>query len=127
MNKKIIFIALALLIVILIIFGVYFWQTKKSSPKIDNNIRSEIIFYYGEGCSYCENVEKYIKENKISEKISFESKEVFKNKKNTDDLVDKAEICKIDYASISVPLLFDGSKCYEGDENIIKFFKTKTE
>ncbi|MFA5080761.1 MAG: hypothetical protein WC472_04055 [Candidatus Paceibacterota bacterium] len=127
MKKKIIVITLSILIIIgLIIFGIYFWKIKNESPKNNIENKSEIIFYYGDGCSYCENVEKYIKENNISEKISFESKEVFKNKANTDELVDKAEICNIKYDLISVPLLFDGTKCYEGDENIINFFKEKT-
>ncbi|MDD5639654.1 MAG: hypothetical protein PHR47_02510 [Candidatus Pacebacteria bacterium] len=126
-KKKNIIIVLSILIIIgLIVFGIYFWKTKKESEKITVEKKNEIVLYYGDGCDCCENLMRYIEENKVSEKISFESKEIYNSKTNTDELVNRAEFCNIGYDELSVPLLFDGKKCYEGFDDIINFFKEKT-
>ncbi len=53
-------------------------------------------------------------------------KEVFKNKDNAALLATKAQACNIATDQIGVPFLWDGTKCYVGDEDIINFFKQKT-
>ena len=95
---------------------------------ISKNIfsHSKIILFYGENCPFCQKVEDFIKENKIEDKISFERKEIFSNEENKIELIGKAEICGLSAADIGVPLLWDGSKCFVGDTDIINFFKQKT-
>jgi len=117
MNKKF----LPLILVGIIVLGVViFIIFKNISPQ------SEIILFYGENCPFCQKVEDFIKENKIEEKVTFERKEVFNNEKNAQELVGKAQICELSAADIGVPLLWDGSKCFVGDTDIINFFKQKT-
>jgi len=130
MNKNIIFstvlfaIILALSLVILI-------KDRNIGPDIDqsqnngNEIKSEIIFFYGDSCPHCQIVEKFIDENKIKDKISFISKEVYNNKQNSNELVAKAKICGLPTDSIGVPFLWDGQKCLIGDQPIIDFFSAK--
>jgi len=86
---------------------------------------SQIILFYGDGCPHCAIVEKYIEENNIKERLSFEGKEVYYNRKNADDLAAKAKTCGIPTDYIGVPFLWDGSKCYVGDQDIIDFFNQK--
>lgn len=88
---------------------------------------SEIILFYGNGCPHCANVDKFIKDNNIEEKISFAKKEVYNNAANADDLSRKAEKCGMDKKNIGVPFLWDGEKCLVGDADIIDFFKKKAD
>jgi len=94
----------------------------------DNNqaTGSDIIFYYTNTCPHCQVVEEYINNNKIRDKISFQSKEVGENKDNASDLFYKAGRCEINQNDIGVPFLWDGVKCYVGQDEIINFFKAKT-
>jgi len=92
---------------------------------IENQTSDQIIFFYGDGCPHCAIVEEYIKENNISDKISFAQKEVYHNQNNAKELESKAKICGIPTNSIGVPFLWDGSKCIIGDQPIIDFFKSK--
>lgn len=86
---------------------------------------SQVILFYGQGCPHCAIVEDYIEKNNINEKISFEEKEVYYNKGNANDLIQKAKACGIPTDSIGVPFLWDGEKCYVGDQEIIEFFNQK--
>jgi len=128
MNKKII-IPTILFIIILIFSFIIILKDKKNSLANDSNNslpESQIVLFYGTGCPHCANVEKYIRENNIKDKINFEEKEVYYNRKNADDLVAKAKICGIPTNYIGVPFLWDGEKCFVGDKDIIDFFKQKT-
>lgn len=86
---------------------------------------SGVILFYGEGCSHCVNVDKFIFENKIEDKLIFSRLEVFKNTNNSKILVQKANTCGLPTDKIGVPFLWDGSKCVVGDVDIIKFFQEK--
>ncbi len=87
--------------------------------------KSDIVLYYGDGCPHCANVEKYIQENGIKNKISFEEKEVYENKENAEQMAEDASYCDIDVESFGVPFLWADGKCLMGDEDIIDFFKQK--
>ncbi len=91
-----------------------------------NQTAIQIILFYGDGCPHCKIVEEYIEKNNIKEKISITQKEIYYNKINSNELVEKAKICGLPTNSIGVPFLFDGKKCYIGDQDIINFFKQKT-
>jgi glutaredoxin len=86
---------------------------------------SGIVYFYGDACPHCLNVEKFIEDNKIEDKVSFEKKEVFENEENAMELAGFAQKCRLSAANIGVPFLWDGSKCYVGDTDIINFFKQK--
>jgi len=126
MKKIFIYVGLLILAVIVI-----FLLSKASNNKgsSENNFRTnpsaEIIFFYGDGCPHCAVVEKYIKDNGVDQKIGFQTKEVYYNKSNAEELSKKAQACGINPNEIGVPFLWDGSKCLIGDQDIIDFFKTK--
>ncbi len=87
-------------------------------------VPSTLIFFYGSSCPHCQNVEKYFTDNKIAEKIKFDQKEVYANPKNSALLVQYAKKCGINENEIGVPLLWDGSKCFVGDQAIIVYFQS---
>lgn len=101
-------------------------QTNETTAT-ENQLASQIILFYGDGCPHCAIVEEYIKENKIQDKISFVQKEVYYNQNNAGELEVKAKICGLSTDSIGVPFLWDGEKCLIGDQDIINFFKQKND
>lgn len=62
----------------------------------------------------------------MDDKISFAQKEFYYNQNNAKELEAKAKICGLPTNSIGVPFLWDGEKCLIGDQDIINFFKKKT-
>lgn len=131
MSKKLIaslilFLAVAIFAVIALV------NNRKESVNLmaDNQTPiqqiNEIVLFYGDGCPHCAIVEEYVEGNNIEAKVPFAKKEVYYNKQNADELVAKAKICGMPTDSIGVPFLWDGSRCLVGDQDIIEFFKTKT-
>ncbi len=94
----------------------------------DNNPNKSIsatsyILYVGHGCPHCLNVEEYIIQSNLNEKIFINITEVFENKVGASDFMEKAKICGLDQKSLGVPVLYANGKCFSGDEPIINFLK----
>jgi glutaredoxin len=132
MNKKIIFPTILFIAVLIFSFFALSQEKSKSQNQTnettatENQSASQIILFYGDGCPHCKIVEEYIKENKIRDKIPFAQKEVYYNQNNAKELEAKAKICGLPTDSIGVPFLWNGEKCLIGDQDIINFFKQKT-
>ncbi len=131
MNKK---ICLSFAGLVFLIVGIWFWGGMKSNSQEPDTkkINSEeaktvpqtrIQLFYGKGCSHCKDVDKFLEENKIAEKVQFDNLEVWFNKENTNLLMEKASICGIDQSEIGVPFLFSEGKCLVGAPEIEDFFK----
>ena len=86
---------------------------------------SGIVLFYGIGCPYCEQVDAYITEQDITEKVSFERKEVYYNKENADELASLVSICGLPTNKVGVPFLWDGEYCFVGMPDIVNFFDEK--
>jgi len=85
-----------------------------------------IILFYGDGCPHCENVEDFISENNIEDKMAFSRLEVWNNEDNQVILAQDIKKCGMNADEVGIPFLFDGvDKCYMGDEDVINYFKTK--
>lgn len=128
-NKKNLTI-LTIIIIFLLIFGVIIGsKNKKESSLILNKNQSEKnvpIFFYGNTCPHCKNVEEWMKKNNIESKIKIIKKEVYNNQKNSQELVKTAEKCGIVTDSIGVPFLYtDEGKCLIGTPDIINYLKNK--
>ena len=102
------------------------------NDKLENDILSSVkdktIFFYGDGCPHCANVEKFFQDNNIESKVQFEKQEVFNNKQNSYLMtIIATKKCNISENNLGVPFLWDGpdSKCVLGDQDIINFFKQK--
>jgi glutaredoxin len=83
-----------------------------------------IILFYSTECQHCQNVEKYLTDNKVTEKLTIEQKEI-SDKVNAQALLEKAKACNLDTNNMGVPFLWADNACLIGDEDIINFFKTK--
>lgn len=104
-----------------------FFQEKIGSDPLAD-IQNKLIFFYGEGCPHCVNVETFFQENNIESKIQFDKKEVFNNRQNSYLMTLIAtKKCGLSEDNLGVPFLWNGpdSKCLLGDQPIIDFFKQK--
>ncbi|MGC9049175.1 MAG: hypothetical protein ACP5IX_03080 [Patescibacteria group bacterium] len=132
MKNKIIISTILFIVVLIFSFFVLSQEKSKNQNQTneitatENQSANQIILFYGDGCPHCKIVEEYINENNIQNKISFAQKEVYYNQSNAKELEEKAKICGLPTNSIGVPFLWDGEKCLIGDQDIINFFKQKT-
>jgi glutaredoxin len=100
-------------------------ERNHAGPDQKTNEATNIILFYGNGCSHCARVEQFVQENNIQSKVPFEQKEVYYNQQNAGELALKAAACGMPTDSIGVPFLWNGENCIIGDQPIIDFFKQK--
>lgn len=117
------------IIVIAVVFvGGYFWKNSSigNSAATDDGAQTSpgIVYYYGEECPHCKDVMEFLEENKIAEKVKFEKKEVWHDKKNAAEMNAKARLCELDPKEIGVPFLFAEGKCYIGTPEVEGYFKS---
>lgn len=121
MNKKIIG---AVIGIIILAIGLWFWSSVQEAKNAEATpILTDINFFYGQECSHCQEVEKFLADNKIAEKVKFDSVEVWHNNANADVLTQKAQECGIAPDQVGVPFLFAFGKCYVGTPEVENFFK----
>jgi glutaredoxin len=111
--------------IIILIAGLWYW----TKPDKATEITSNIILFYGRECPHCQDVEKFIAENKIAEKIQFDRLEVFHNSQNQAIMAEKAKECGIKDSEIGVPFLFEAveKKCLMGTPDIENFFTAQAQ
>ena len=123
MKKNLLFILAILVITGGLAAGFFILTQKKGpTPTIDLN---KIVLYYSDTCPHCLVVNKYLEENKVAEKMSFEHLEVGKNQDNAKLLMESAKACGVKSQEVGVPFLQAEGKCLSGDKDIIEFFKNK--
>lgn len=131
MNKKIAIPTILFLIILPVSIFALMQEKNGKQPAVaqgntaQNN--ADIVIYYSNACPHCKALEQWINDNGIKSKVNFSLKEVTTSQKNANELIEKAEICKIADGGIGVPFLWDGEsgKCLMGDDEIEAFFKNK--
>lgn len=122
-KKSVLKIELLLLGIIILVAGLWYW----TRPKEVTPITSDIILFYGQECPHCLELEKYLEENQIADKVRYDRLEVFHNSGNQAVLEEKAKECGLSESEIGVPFLFDATekKCLMGTPEIEDFFAKK--
>lgn len=124
MDKKIIYIIAG--VVILAAAGLWAWQAgwfAKQGVELPP-LPEGIVLFYGDGCSHCKNVDDFVSQNKVEEKVKFTKLEVWYNQNNQKILLRAMQECGLKTDEVGVPFLYDGDgKCYSGDVDVINFFK----
>lgn len=124
MNKKT--FTPAIIFLVLAVVAIIFVAKSETGTKVTNEaVESDIVLFYGDGCSYCKVVETYLEKEKIESKINFSKREVYNNQANATLMASKAKACGLNTNSIGVPFLWDGSQCLIGDRDIIAFFEAE--
>ena len=117
--------------IVIILAGVLFWGLQSgfckyfSGPVTPTPLPSGIVLFYGQGCPHCADVENFIAQNNIDQKVKITRLEVWYNKNNAALLAQVAQKCGITANSVGVPFLYDGNgKCYIGEVDVPNFLKT---
>ena len=100
-------------------------QMPQKSVEIVSTAENIPTFFYGNTCPHCAEVEAWIKENKIEEKITIAKKEVYDNQQNAKALTKAAQNCNMSTDSIGVPFLYVDGKCFVGSPDVINYLSGK--
>ncbi len=89
-------------------------------------IPKDAILFVGEGCPHCKIVEDFISANGVDKKVQFSTKEVWHDQDNALLMTKIWKQCGLSTQDgMGVPLYWDGTQCFNGQEEIINYFKTK--
>lgn len=103
---------------LVMLFGIWF-----------NVFAQDYILFYGNGCPHCAKVERFAKENWLSQKFDFVFKEVYFNKNNLLELQWYLDKLNLDSSQIGVPFLVinNENECsyINWSTPIIDFFQKK--
>lgn len=100
--------------------------SKEAVAQGDNIVKKEdIVFYFGDDCAECANIEKYLEENDVKNKIGLTEKNINKDEVAAQQMAEDAMYCNVDEESFGVPFLWTEGRCYAGEKNIINFFDEK--
>ena len=102
-------------------------ETVQDPSTTENNTNKGSLptFFYGNTCPHCAEVEKWMEENKIDEKINVVKKEVYDNQGNALELTQAAKSCGIPTENIGVPFLYADEKCYVGTPEVTGYLSEK--
>ncbi len=129
MNKNIIKLLLGL-VVLLIIFVIAFLAFLHDDG--DKVVLTEdggdysMIFFTGDDCLPCEDVEDYIESQNILDKADLLVLEVYNNIENAQLFQEKFNRCSPQPRDYGVPLLWDNQFCIVGPVEIINYLENKS-
>ncbi|MDD3145071.1 MAG: hypothetical protein PHV23_03075 [Candidatus Gracilibacteria bacterium] len=103
-------------------------ETLVSTGSIDNNLEeTSYIYYYGQGCPHCANLDKYISGVDGYEKLNIVKKEVYFDDKNRQDMLDDGKRLGLEESAIGLPFFIINKAGVEspmvGDGPIIDYLK----
>jgi hypothetical protein len=130
--------AIIIIGIVLVLAGVFVWAVG-SAPKVPAGttptvLPAGIVLFYGDGCPHCKNVDDFVAANNITQKVSFTKLEVPFGLNTSPEMLanaaaaaQKAQSCGLDVSKgVGIPFLWDGnSKCFDGDVDVINFFKAQ--
>jgi len=85
-----------------------------------DSIPKEITIFVSKTCPHCAYVESQVDNESIARALSITFKEV-SGDANLREFVEKAKTCKLDMSNLGVPLLWNGSSCYSGQDEIMTY------
>lgn len=127
MNKKSIILIFLPLVAVFVLSAKQAPDLSPTASSSSNDNKGAAILYYGITCPHCKVVEKWLDgQPGVKEKSRLEMKEVYQNKNNSKELVEKAMECQIEKNSgMGVPFLYDNGQCVIGDQPIVDYLKGK--
>lgn len=110
----------------IIVGGVFFLSKEKQSPASDYQPSDFYLYFWGNGCSHCANVEEFLNSWDKKDSTKIDKKEIWYNKANASLMADATnKTCDIPQNQLAVPLLITPEgKCFMGDTPIIDFLKS---
>lgn len=121
-NLKVIILTILFVIILVTSFIIL-------PPKSNNNLNNQIlnlndyVLYFGETCPFCKELEKFLKENNLKEKLNLVEKEVYYNQENLQEFKNVLKICNLNLNEAGVPFMWAKGECLMGYDKILDFLK----
>lgn len=120
---------LTTIVIIVFVFFLFYLVTSKnpnSTPTIDSNL----VLFYGDTCPHCKDVEEFISQNQIDQKLKINRLEVYRSKQNSDTMAKLVkENCpdQLNPQGLPVPFLIntDDKTCFIGTPDITNHLTEK--
>jgi hypothetical protein len=125
------------LIGIVVFFGFFYLlsqppksETESITPDYSQYQNSDLVLFWSKDCSHCQNVENWLKENNLDNKLKIISKQIDDNQSTYEELLNLVkENCPnlMESNNVGVPISFDpvNKQCIQGDTTIIEFLSSK--
>ncbi|MCX6791478.1 MAG: hypothetical protein NT149_00345 [Candidatus Gottesmanbacteria bacterium] len=113
---------------IIIIVGLLAFIAIGSKGKTTSSVHPQTavpVFFYGNTCPHCAEVETWMKDNNVGEKVTITKKEVYDNQQNADEMILAAKSCGLPTDSIGVPFLYAEGKCFIGTPDVMNYLSAK--
>lgn len=78
------------------------------------NPSASVVYYYGDGCPHCNDLQKFLDENGVEFGDDLAKKEVWENETNRDEMNERAKSCGLTKRELGVPFVFAEGKCFMG-------------
>lgn len=122
MEKKFI---TAIVVGAFLLSGAVVWLASSEKTSEEVAEPSVPVYYYGDTCPHCKDVQKFIDENGIAEKVPFVKKEVWNDRKNAKEMAAREKTCGLKPEETGVPFLYFEGKCYVGTPQVTGFFSER--
>lgn len=82
------------------------------------------FYFFSATCPHCAVVKDYIDNNRVAERLYFLSQDVNTDRRAYELFAAVGQRCGLDERRLVIPLFWDGTNCYLGEEQVINYFKT---
>lgn len=89
------------------------WMPEKATPPIshlEEKSKIKYIYYYGEGCGYCTELDYYLKQTDGYNKLDITKKEVWSNKEHALEMTQKAKELWVERVGVPFIVVKNGDK-----------------
>jgi glutaredoxin len=118
MNTKL--IAFLVVSLAILVGGVMLLSGSDSTAPQDQSGNSPVLFV-SDTCPYCRDVEAFMDENEIEDRVPLLIKEVSKSQANAQELGRASASCGLPPSAVGVPFLYAEGSCYVGAPDIISY------
>ncbi|EKE25325.1 MAG: hypothetical protein ACD_5C00206G0004 [uncultured bacterium] len=132
-HKKTVTVLIGVVLIILLVTILWGSRQPKVQPEELAQVvqageyKPDLVYFYGQECARCKNIDKFIIDNKINVKISFAEKEVWHDGSNDMEMRERAKECGLNPEKVGVPFLWARGDCYIGEVEVEKFLKSEVE
>jgi len=92
-------------------------QKTNSTPTASSTWDGGLVLYHSDDCSHCREIINHIKSTGIDKKLDLSYVEV-SSEEGYRNFYEKVQACDIPIYQIGVPMMWDGSQCYKGVDQI---------